>query len=111
MPFKSFYWSKNEEAKRLWKEVKEIAKREGKSVSQLIREFLESYARLHEPGNPQQRLDTVIRLGKKYVAPKVCDFQNCLRDAVAVGTYHGEEYNLCQVHLKLLKDSPDWKIK
>jgi hypothetical protein len=94
-----------------WKTLRDIAQREGRSIAQIVREQVETYVRLHEPGNPQQRLDTIVRLGKKYVAPKVCDFKNCLRDAVAVGTYHGEEYNLCQLHLKLLKDSLDWKIK
>jgi hypothetical protein len=111
MPFKSFYWSKSEEAQRLWKEAKETAKREGKTMSQLIREFLEQYVQLHEPGNPQQRLDTIVRLGKKYVSPKVCGFKNCMRDAVALGIYKGQHYPLCENHLRLVSDALEWKIK
>jgi predicted DNA-binding protein len=113
LPFKSFYWPNSEEAKRLWKEAKEIAKREGKSVSQLIREFLESYIHLHEPGNPQQRLDTIIRLGKKYVAPKVCMVKDCMRDAVAVATYlnDGKDYFLCEEHLKEIGEYRNWRFK
>ena len=94
-----------------WKILKDIAKREGRSVAQVVREQVESYVRLHEPGNPQQRLDTVIRLGKKYVAPKVCGFKDCLRDAVAIGVYQGEEYALCKNHLNQIGGLPNWKIK
>jgi hypothetical protein len=111
LPIKSFYWSKQEDAKRLWQEFKEIGKREGKPISQLFREFVEQYVQLHEPGNPQQRLDTIVRLGKKYVSPKLCGFKNCMRDAVAVGTYKSQVYPLCENHLRLVSDALEWKIK
>ena len=113
MPFKSFYWPDDEEARRLWKEAKEIARREGKSVSLLIREFLEQYVRLHEPGNPQQRLDTIIKLGKKYVAPKICEFKDCYRNAVAVATFlnHNKDYFVCDRHLKEIENYANWKVK
>ena len=44
-----------------------------------------------------------MKLGKAYYAPSpVCGFKDCLRDAVAVGVFlqRGEEFGLCDVHLK-----------
>jgi len=96
-----------------WRILKEIAQREGKSIAQIVREQVESYVRLHEPGNPQQRLDTIIRLGKKYVAPKVCMVKDCMRDAVAVATYlnDGKDYFLCEEHLKEIGEYRNWRFK
>lgn len=86
---------------------KRVLKREGKSLSNFLIEQLESYYRLHEPGNPQQRLDTIMRLGKAYHAPNpVCGFKDCLRDTVAVGVFiqSGKTYGLCEKHLKEAKE-------
>jgi len=91
----------------LYENLKAILKREKKSFSSWVLENAESYVRLHEPGNPQQRLDTILRLGKAYHAPsRVCGFKDCLRDAVAVGVFiqNGKEYGLCKKHLKEAKD-------
>ena len=42
----------------LIKKLKKIAKREGRSVSQLfVKDFAVHYVRIHEKGNPQTRLD------------------------------------------------------
>jgi hypothetical protein len=112
MPCRSFYWKK--EDARLWKDAKATAKREGKHISNIIAEYLEQYVRLHEPGNPQQRLDTILKLGKAYHAPSpVCGFKDCMRDVVAVGVYlpRKEEYGLCQKHLAVAReDKKTWKI-
>ena len=92
----------------------EILHREGCSLSKWLREEIESYVRLHEPGNPQQRLDIIMKLGKAYHAPsKICGFKDCLRDAVAVGLFipNNKVYALCQKHLGDAKDQRSmWKI-
>lgn len=91
-----------------------ILKREHSNFSQWVRDNAESYVRLHEPGNPQQRLDTILRLGKAYHAPsRICGFKDCLRDSVTVGVFvqNGKEYGLCHKHLAEAKDCPrSWKF-
>jgi len=49
-----------------------ILKREGVTLSAWIRRQTEEYVRLHEPGNPQQRIDTIMKLGKAYRAVPLC---------------------------------------
>jgi hypothetical protein len=84
-----------------------ILKREGSSLSRWVRDNAESYVRLHEPGNPQQRLDVIMKLGKAYHAPKpICGFKDCFRDVAGVGVFvqNGKEYGLCERHLKEAKE-------
>ena len=91
----------------LVRDVKGILAREGSSLSKFIIEKFEEYYRLHEPGNPQQRLDTIMKLGKAYHAPKpICGFKHCFRDVVGVGVYvpNGKEYGLCTTHLDEAKE-------
>jgi len=91
-----------------------ILKREGSNFSRWVRDNAESYVRLHEPGNPQQRLDTILRLGKAYHAPsRICGFKDCMRDSVTVGVFvqNGKEYGLCKKHLTEAKDCKgSWKF-
>lgn len=91
-----------------------ILKREHSNFSQWVRDNAESYVRLHEPGNPQQRLDMILRLGKAYHAPsRICGFKDCLRDSVAVGVFiqNGKGYGLCKKHLQEAKDcGRSWKF-
>jgi len=42
----------------------EICAREGKSPSEHIRKMIAEYVRVHEPGNPQKRLDRVLEDGE-----------------------------------------------
>lgn len=44
----------------VWDKFKSIAKREGASSSDLIREFIARYVMVHEPGNPQLMLQSFI---------------------------------------------------
>ena len=60
------------EAEGSFKKFAEIAERENKSMTQLITEFVENYVKLHDPGNPQQRLDTIMELGRAYRANECC---------------------------------------
>ena len=65
----------DEETKKLIPKAKEIFSRENSSISEWFRKTLTEYVKLHEPGNPQQRLDTIMDLGKPYNAHKcnMCD--------------------------------------
>ena len=98
----------------LYENLKVILKREKKSFSSWVLENAESYVRLHEPGNPQQRLDMIMRLGKAYHAPsRICGFKDCMRDSVTVGVFlqNGKEYGLCKKHLQEAKDcGRSWKF-
>jgi len=51
-----------------YQKLEEILKREAKSFSDWIFPYAEEYVRLHEPGNPQQRIDVIAELGKPYRA-------------------------------------------
>ena len=94
--------------------LQSILKREKSNFSKWVREQTESYVRLHEPGNPQQRLDTILKIGKAYHAPgRVCGFKDCMRDAIGVAVYipRNEEYGYCAVHGKTIKDYADlWRV-
>ena len=74
----------DEETKALIPKAKEIFKRENSSLSEWFRTTLTEYIRLHEPGNPQQRLDTIMDLGKPYNANKcnMCDSKPAWRGFV-----------------------------
>jgi hypothetical protein len=102
------------QSRLLLENAKATLKREGKSISNFLFEQLESYYRLHEPGNPQQRLDTILKIGKAYHAPgRICGFKDCMRDAIGVALYipRNEEYGYCSVHSKLIKDNDGlWKV-
>jgi len=54
MPYFSFYAP--EWFKETWRRFQEIAKREGRSASLIIRELVKTYVEHHWPGNPQMRL-------------------------------------------------------
>ena len=75
--------------------LQEICRREGISISQLFWRWAERYVRLHSPGNPQQTLDTIIKQGKPYRAPKQCII--CGRPATRKAlTYNEEWVPLCK---------------
>jgi hypothetical protein len=94
--------------------LEEILKREGSNLSKWIRQNGDHYVRLHEPGNPQQRLDMILKLGKAYHAEgPICGFKDCLRDAVGVGLFIPEKrtVQMCPLHLGLVQeDHRNWKI-
>lgn len=66
--------------KKMLQEVREMLDREGKSLSKFVIEKAEEYHRLHDPGNPQQLLDVIMKLGKAYHAPgPLCEVRDCFR--------------------------------
>jgi tRNA-dihydrouridine synthase len=85
--------------------LKQIAKREGRPVAEVVRELVEGYVRLHEPGNPQQRLDVVLKTGKAYHAPSpICQVRDCMRNIDKVLAYRPsrkseyKEVGMCAKH-------------
>ena len=96
-----------------------ILKREHSNFSQWVRDQTESYVRLHEPGNPQQRLDTILKIGKAYHAPgKICEVRDCCRDVTMILLWHdfktkeNREVGMCRKHgLMYSREFPDiWKV-
>jgi hypothetical protein len=99
--------------KPIVKEMRKLLKAEGSSLSRYLSDQIDAWWQLHEPGNPQQRMDTIIELGKAYQAPKICGFKNCFRDAVGFATYvpKHKEYALCKKHLKEVGQFENWKVR
>ena len=97
-----------------WQTFRQICIGEGTTASQKLVEYITDYVTLHEPGNPQQHLDTILKIGKAYHSPsKICGFKDCMRDAVGVAFYvpRNEEYGYCSIHAKDIKDHADlWKV-
>jgi len=102
----------------LYHRIRDILRREGKSLSDFIWEQIESYVRLHEPGNPQQRIDRFINHDKPYIAPVKCGFGSkknpCDKPAVAIAiSESGKEMPVCKYHFVLIAQSKTskWRIK
>jgi len=57
----SFYFP--EEFKKTWERFQQIARREGKNASILLRDFVARYVDIHDPGNPQARLTSFAEGG------------------------------------------------
>jgi len=55
-----------------WETFREICRRDGVSASEKIEEWIQRYNLLHAPGNPQQRLDRLLRQPKAYKAKPLC---------------------------------------
>lgn len=55
-----------------FRQLQDILKREGSSLSKWVRQNAISYVRLHEPGNPQQRIDVILKNGQAYKALPLC---------------------------------------
>lgn len=45
---------------QVWQKFKEICKREGKSRSDILRVHVARFVMVHEPGNPQLRLESFV---------------------------------------------------
>jgi hypothetical protein len=98
--------------------VKKIFAREAvsakrSSLSHFFVEKMEEYHRLHEPGNPQQRLDVILKTGKAYYAPgPVCRARDCFRNVAKVLNWkksktETEQVGLCEKHAELcLREFP-----
>jgi len=100
------------EKKIFLKKLKEILRREGKSISHFLMEQIEAYVILHEPGNPQQLLERYFTHSEPYVAPKTCGFKSCSKPCVGIAVHKsGYEMPVCKFHLGMLAQERDWRIK
>jgi len=50
-----------------WKKFISIAKREGKSASNVLRDFVHEYVDVHDPGNPQLRITSFSPEGARTI--------------------------------------------
>ena len=84
--------------------AKEIARREGRSLSSLIMQLLRDYVRAHYPGNPQLPLTRFVDGAEN---SKVCSVEGCDAEAAfLVYVDHGkviEKIQLCEEHLQDLQ--------
>ena len=84
--------------------AKEIARREGRSLSNLIMQLLRDYVRVHYPGNPQLPLTRFTEESKE---GRRCSVEGCDEPAAyQVFLDHGrviERLRLCEKHLADLK--------
>jgi len=104
----------NKNKRSTYKVLLSILQREGKSFSAWVFDNAETYVRLHEPGNPQQRLDTILKTGKAFHSPsRICGFKDCMRDAIGVALYlpRNEEFGYCSKHSQDIKEHIEfWKV-
>lgn len=95
--------------RQLWAKFMEICEREGSSGSEKIREFVREYVRRHEPGNPQTRLDVILRRGAPPYKPPSCDSCNQPAEYICyVGTRELGPYRAvyaCAQHRRIHKRS------
>jgi len=93
-----------QEYRIIFEKAKEIARREGRSLSDLIRELLRDYVRIHEPGNPQLPLTRFVEGAEN---PNACSVEGCDSPAVyQVFLDYGrviEKLRVCEKHLRDLK--------
>ena len=81
----------------VWDKFKKIMEREGSSVSKHLREHIANYVRLHEPGNPQQRLDTIVKIGSCYRV-NGCSVPTCGEAGEYVVFKNGVRVLYCERH-------------
>jgi len=60
-PNRSFYIPRD--FLRTWEKFLQIAKREGRKASIIIRDFIAHYVEVHDPGNPQARITSYAEGG------------------------------------------------
>jgi len=56
-----------EDSQETWSKFKSIAKRDGKSASDLLWSFIVEYVDIHDPGNPQLRITSFSPNGVKTI--------------------------------------------
>jgi len=103
----SFYIYPNEE--ELFKKLKEIANREGRSVTEILKEMAREYVRRHEPGNPQLRLDKILAGEPRPGMSPRCRFCDRLASYVQYWVRNRnwtEQVPVCDVHRKRARQAP-----
>jgi len=86
------------ESRLIVKEAKEIARREGESLSQKFIKFCQDYVRLHGEGNPQ----TLLKFGTQSKLVQ-CQHPNCNETAEHQAfTKAKTKILLCNAHLEVM---------
>ena len=96
-----------EEFKSQWKKFVEICKRDNSSAGEKIRDYVATFVRLHDPGNPQQLIVTFLKGEKAYVAPK-CFVCGAGATCFVVNLQNQKRYPACQQHEKAALESGKW---
>lgn len=89
-----------DENQQTFTSLKKILKREGKPFSKWVSDLATDYVRLHEPGNPQQRIDTITKIGKAFKA-ETC--QLCDAKPAFYGQQKGMWLGFCHFHWNATK--------
>ena len=85
----------------IWKKFHSIARREGKTSSSLLRDFVSEYVDVHDPGNPQLRITSFSVDGPKTIETIIGQIrQQCWEYA----SKHNNEIQLRIIH-DLLRES------
>lgn len=96
--------------------AQDITHREGRSLSQLFIEFCEKYVREHEPGNPQTRIDKILKWGAPLTDKPKCAFCGepaTTRISIVRDMKHYDEVFTCLLHKHLARPKPgfSWSEK
>ena len=83
------------------KKARIIARREGRSLSDLIRDLLREYVRIHEPGNPQLPLTRFVEGAER--DKSVCSVEGCNEPAAYEVYADHQKMRLCENHLRDLR--------
>ena len=83
------------------KKAREIARREGRSLSSLIMQLLRDYVKVHEPGNPQLPLTRFVEGAER--DKSVCSVEGCNNKAQFIVFLDHRKMRLCEKHLRDLK--------
>jgi len=89
-----------QEHRVIFEKAKAIARREGRSLSDLIRDLLRDYVRVHEPGNPQLPL---TRFTGESHDPNRCSVEGCDAPAAYVVHLEGRCIRVCMDHLRAMR--------
>jgi len=85
-----------QEHRIIFEKAKAIAKREGRSLSDLIRDLLRDYVRIHEPGNPQLPLTKFTGEEKLQEPPRwlTCTYS---RKELVKGEFYCERFGFWRI--------------
>lgn len=99
----------DEESQQTITDFKVLCVRDGWSFSKGVMEAIKEYVKNHKKGNPQQRLDKVIKDGKAYVAPRGCAFCHTPAVKLLKSRINDNLVPLCLPHFRWLEQSPNYE--
>lgn len=94
--------------RKVLEKFREIAEREGRSASEILRELIREYVRRHEPGNPQRTLDPVLEEEGYEESSPCCSY--CAKEATYRCFLQKERFGVC-LGVYCCDVHRDWKRK